>query len=262
VQDTSSSWDPDADRIGVQLYSIADLVDMDTAGALAAIARIGFGAVEVAGYGRGSPASFRAQLDECGLRVIAVHVALEALDDIQSLAADLLQLRCRQAVVAWLAPARYVTALESRRTAARLAEGARALQTAGFGLAYHNHDFEFARLGGTTLWEILQSETVGSGLTFEIDVHWVRAAGLDPARVIAEAGTRVTLIHAKDTGRPGEDRDCPVGDGIEDWSAVLGTARAVGVRWVIIEQERSRDMLADLERSLGFLRAALMRSSS
>jgi len=51
------------------------------------------------------------------------------------------------------------------------------------------------------------------------------------------------------------EEHCAVGDGVEDWFAVLAAGRAVGVKWYIVEQERSEDMLADLTRSLQYLRS-------
>jgi sugar phosphate isomerase/epimerase len=57
------------------------------------------------------------------------------------------------------------------------------------------------------------------------------------------------LIHAKDTARDGSG-DCPIGDGVEDWPAILGACRDVGVDWLIVEQEQSPDMLDDLTTSL------------
>ena len=61
-------------RIGIQLFTVRDLLAADAAGTLAALAEIGYREVEVAGVPAGHTAeSFRALLDQNGMRAIGNH---------------------------------------------------------------------------------------------------------------------------------------------------------------------------------------------
>ena len=75
----------------------------------------------------------------------------------------------------------------------------------------------------------------------EIDVFWVRYAGADPVEEINKLGERVRLLHLKDITGASEKRFAPVGTGQIDFKAVLAAARKNGVRWGIVEQDRTYD---------------------
>jgi sugar phosphate isomerase/epimerase len=241
-------------RIGVQMYSVANLTEHDMIGTLTRIAEMGYTVVELAGYGDSNPGQIRATLDRLHLRAPAAHLELGDLEGRPAdTVRDLLELGCEYGVIAWLDPTLYANQVAARDTVDRLTQAADVLERAGLKLAYHNHDFEFGPLGTTTLWDLILEHTDPTRVRLEIDLHWVRHAGLSPAAVIRASGSRVRLLHMKDTGAAGSGLDCAVGDGVEDWSAVLAAGRAVGVEWYIVEQERSDDMLGDLDRSLLYL---------
>jgi sugar phosphate isomerase/epimerase len=63
-----------------------------------------------------------------------------------------------------------------RRFAAELGRLAPRLADRGFRLAYHNHDFEFAPLDGTTAWDVLLAE-LPPGWT-SADVYWSLPAAI------------------------------------------------------------------------------------
>ncbi len=132
----------------------------------------------------------------------------------------------------------------------------RTVQEAGLGFAYHNHDFEFAPVGDTTLWSMLVETPLGE-LPLELDVYWVRHAGLDPTGMIRTLGSRIALIHAKDTTASEGTGDCPVGEGVERWPGLLRACDAAGIGWLVVEQEHSSDIVADVATSLSNLRRLL-----
>ena len=122
---------------------------------------------------------------------------------------------------------------------------------AGFGFAYHNHDFEFGEHG---LWERI----VASGVDLEPDVGWLRVAGHDPATVLAELRERCPLVHAKDVRRTADGwEDVVVGEGELDWPAIAAAAEAAGATRLIVELDNpSADPVDDVARSLATLGAA------
>ncbi|MBA2713685.1 MAG: sugar phosphate isomerase/epimerase [Rubrobacteraceae bacterium] len=120
-------------------------------------------------------------------------------------------------------------------------------------LSYHNHDFEFAPLGETTMWDVLVRETDPELVHLELDLYWIKYGGTDPETVLRDVGDRVSLVHLKDMA-PDETRsDLPVGEGTMPWSGLLEAADAAGVEWYIAEQDNPRDALEDVKTSLKYL---------
>jgi len=124
----------------------------------------------------------------------------------------------------------------------------------GVTFSYHNHDFEFAPLDGTTMWDVLIRETDPGFVGLELDLYWIKYAGTDPETVLRAVGDLVSLVHLKDMAPDDTLSDLPVGEGTLPWSALLEAADAAGVEWFIVEQDNPRDALEDVKTSLQYLR--------
>jgi sugar phosphate isomerase/epimerase len=245
------------DAIALQLYTVRDLVSQDFIGALHQVADAGYRAVELAGTAGMAPADLRAALDTVGLRAVSAHVRLDDLRrPAQDLLAQLQPLGCSYAALAWL-PAEERGSVEgTKRLAELLNEWSRTFQTRGIRFGYHNHDFEFAPLGSTTMFELLTAETDPDLVFFELDVYWATYAGLDPAELIRRYAGRLPLLHMKDM-RAGDRSFAPVGTGVLKWHAIVEAARAAGTEWFVVEQDTSNRPLEDVRTSLHNLRLLL-----
>ncbi|MBV9280330.1 MAG: sugar phosphate isomerase/epimerase [Chloroflexi bacterium] len=245
------------DAIALQLYTVRDLVSHDYIGALRQVADAGYRAVELAGTAGMAPADLRAALDAVGLRAVSAHVRLDDLRrPAQELLAQLEPLGCSYAALAWLPPEERGSVDGARRLAGLLNRCARTFQTSGIRFGYHNHDFEFAPLGSTTMFELLAAETDPDLVFFELDVYWAQFAGMDPAELIRRYAGRMPLLHMKDM-RAGDRSFAPVGTGVLDWPAIVEAARAAGTEWFIVEQDTSDRPLDDVRTSLHNLRLFL-----
>ena len=257
--------------IGLQLYTLGDLLEKDFHGALQSVAAIGYRTVELAGFAGRTPQAFRATLDEVGLKCTSVHIAPLAergerslSSDLERLAADIHALAADYVVMPGflphdeVPPARlegetqetYTERILSRmteddwkRNADFLNEKGRRLQKLGLRLAYHNHNFEFRPVGETNGLEILLRESDPALVHFEMDAGWVAAAGHDPVKWLTKYPGRFRLMHLKDikaSTRPnfsGKQDSAEVGSGTIDWKRLLSTAYASGVRNFYVEQE-------------------------
>src|SRR5689334_11435311 len=67
-------------RVGLQLYTVRNLMQKDVAGTLAAVAKIGYQEVEFAGFFDKTPADIRVMLETNGLVAPSGHVPFEAID--------------------------------------------------------------------------------------------------------------------------------------------------------------------------------------
>jgi sugar phosphate isomerase/epimerase len=162
------------------------------------------------------------------------------------------EVSCSRVIVPWMPEDDRRSADDVRRFAAELGGYARTLDRHGIRLGYHNHDFEFAPLDGTTVWDILLAE-LPPDVELELDVYWASVGGRDPVAEIRATAGRVRLLHMKDREAGSEPRDAPPGDGTLPFPSIVEAGREAGVEWYIVEQDEPRDPLADIARGRTYL---------
>src|SRR3984893_1829690 len=69
------------DRIGVQLYTVREMIKTDFEGTLAKVAGVGYREVEFAGYFDHQPKEIRAALDKVHLAATSEHVSYEVVQN-------------------------------------------------------------------------------------------------------------------------------------------------------------------------------------
>ena len=257
--------------IGLQLYTLGPDALKDPAATFAAVAAIGYRAVELPGMALARAGEIRAALDKAGLICPSVHVQARGgpadtafNNDLGKLGEALASVGAKTAVMPMFPiPERFdmkpqpgedrgavlrrlgaqMTADDWKSTAQLLNTSGRGLKASGVRVAYHNHNFEFAPVGSTNGLEILLKETDATLVSFELDVGWVAAAGVDPHTVFAHHKGRFTQMHVKDikaTTKPNfvlSMDPTEVGSGALNWKTLLPAAYASGVRGFYVEQE-------------------------
>src|SRR3954471_5676797 len=133
----------------------------------------------------------------------------------------------------------------------------------GVQFCYHNHAFDFRRLGSTTPLEILMSGTSPDVLALEADVFWVSVAGHDPLEFLKSYAGRVPMLHLKNKAEgmgvqfnenvpPSAFRE--VGKGSLDVPSILRTAKTIGTKHFFVEQDQTPgDPLESLRSSYSYL---------
>jgi sugar phosphate isomerase/epimerase len=207
--------------------------------------------VELAGYGNSSPREVRAALDDLGMRAISAHTPLDRLSDRPAeVFAELQTLGCHYVVLPWLGQDYRGNAEVARRLAGQLGELAQRCQDEGFEFAYHNHDFEFAPLDGSTMYEILTTGTDPGLVKLELDAYWAQYAGVDPVALLQQFSGRVPLLHVKDMSKGTPKTFEVVGEGIMPFKEILAAADQAGVEWYVIEHDMPANPMSDVERAL------------
>ena len=241
------------DQIALQLYTVRALAAVDLAGTLRAVAAAGYRSVELAGLPDTAAHELARLLTETGLRPIASHESIERLRADPTAVADRLDvLGCDLAVVPWIPEEDRRTIDDVRRFAAELGGLARTFAERGIRLAYHNHDFEFAPLDGTTVWDILLAE-LPADVELELDVYWASVGGRDPVTEIDAHADRVRLLHMKDRLGGPEPHDAPAGEGTLSFPEIVNAGRAAGVDWYIAEQDDPQNAVADIATAARYL---------
>lgn len=237
-------------RFGLQLYTLRRAFRDDPAATLERVREIGYDEVEFAAPLGMDFAALRRRMDEIGLDCAAAHVGLA---DIQARPDEVLRmgeaLGARSLVLPFVLP-------EDRdwdRVLAAMAVFAPQARRAGFGFAYHNHDFEFEGAPGERPFDRLVAETDPALVDFELDLYWTRKAGEDPKSVLQRLAGRVKLVHLKDMAPDGDMAD--VGAGIMDYADLIPAAEAAGAEHLLVEHDRPAEPWASVTASLASLRA-------
>jgi sugar phosphate isomerase/epimerase len=237
------------------MYTLRDQAAADIAGALRAVAELGYRAVELHSFGGLSAAGLRREIDTLGLQVAGVHISLDRLEhQLDAALADVRALGGRYVVCPFLPPDRR-SETGYRALAQTLNRVGQTCQERALQLCYHNHDFEFQRFGDTTGFDILFGATDPALVQSELDVYWAAFAGHDPVALLGSLKGRAPLVHLKDMAA-GSRAFAEVGQGTLDFPAILAAADAAGAEWLIVEQDRcERPPLESVGMSLAYLRS-------
>ncbi|ESQ91574.1 transcriptional initiation protein Tat [Asticcacaulis sp. AC460] len=240
-------------NIGVQLYTVRDAFNADPLATLQKLKTIGFAEVETAGLAGRTAKEIRGFLDQVGLKAVSSHVPHDdwftrteaALDEVATLGGT-------YAVLPWLSPDR-------RKDWAKLGEQmngwADLAKPRGITVAYHNHDFEFAKTeSGELPFHILLETTDPAKVAIELDCYWASFAGHDPIHVLHEHGDRIKALHLKDKNADGKMTS--VGSGVIDYASVLKLGKEKGVTNVFVEHDNPTDAFASIKASYDYLTKA------
>ena len=239
-------------RVGLQLYTVRELMARDVEGTLERVAAIGYQEVEFAGYFDRPPRALRATLDRLNLRAPAAHVDPKVLTgDASAVFADAKTLGHEYVIVAWIPEEQRRTIADYQRLAARLNRAADAARREGLRVAYHNHDWEFAPLEGKIPYETLVEETDDRLVRFELDLYWCRKGGRDPLSLFARWPRRFPLVHVKDMSALGTMVD--VGAGVIDWKAIVAKQKQAGIEHWIVEHDEPADPIWSATASYRYL---------
>ncbi|HHZ11061.1 MAG TPA: sugar phosphate isomerase/epimerase [Rhizobiales bacterium] len=236
-----------------QLYSARNFQPWE--GVVGTLARLGY--MEVEGFGGvyADPAGFRRLLDANGLSMPTGHFPIDMLEndfDGARRIADALGIRLM--VCPHLAADQRPTDAEGwRGFGRRLGTVGEAANKAGYGFAWHNHDFEFRPLPDGSLPQAHIFDAAPR-LGWEIDVAWVVRGGADPLKWIADHGARIVAVHVKDIAPAGEATDedgwSDVGHGTIDWPGVMAALRGTPARHFVMEHDKPSDYERFARRSI------------
>jgi sugar phosphate isomerase/epimerase len=249
------------DKIGLELYTVRDLMKTDVEGTLAKVAAVGYREVEFAGYFNHSPADVRAILDRHGLIAPSAHFPFEALGAGWDPVLDACHTIGHQwAVIAWIPAERRKTADDWKRIAESFNTTGEACKRAGVRFGYHNHNMEFAPVEGRLPFDLLLEGTDRALVDFEMDLFWITFGGGDPQAYFSRFPGRFPLVHVKDmAAKPRPDippdsvmRD--VGKGRIDWKGIFARSQQAGIQHYIVEHDSPGDAIASIRASYEYLK--------
>lgn len=243
--------------LGIQLYTLRGEMQRHVAETLTGVAEIGYREVEFAGYFGHSPSEIREMLDATGLSAPAAHFGIDStLDGLPASIEMAATVGHENLVVAWIPQGMRQTLDDWRRTADLFNRAGEACKAAGIQFAYHNHDFEFERIGGQVPFDVLCEEADPELVKIELDLFWIIHGGGDPFDYFARYPGRYPLVHVKDRLADGTMVD--VGDGAIDFAGIFSRSEQAGIRHYFVEHDQPDDALESIRRSQGHLEGMMI----
>ena len=254
------------DRVGLQLYTVRDLMKADFDGTIAKVAAIGYKEVEFAGYFGRTGQQVRAACDKNGLEPISTHVQYDELDDkFPSVIETSKTIGLKYIVCPWIPEDLRKSPDIWKQAAAKFNHCGEQSKKAGLQFAYHNHWFEFLPVDGKLPYDALLKECDGNLVKMEMDLCWITAAGSDPLKYFNLYTGRFPLVHVKDLKKLpvitaggsqnfGDTVDLTsVGSGIIDWKRIFAQSEKAGIKHYIVEHDKPEVPFDSITKSYEYL---------
>lgn len=225
-------------NIGIQLYTVRTEMLADPAGTLKQLAKIGYKEIESARSQKGnyyglSPAEIKQVTSDLGIKLVSGHVQIDA--DWQKYI-DLAAEAGQEYLICSVLPGEGQSVENYQRCADIFQQSAEACKKAGLTFGYHNHEYEFAKVGQQTLYDILLDRTDPDLVKFELDLGWVIATGSDPDYYFNKYPGRFPLWHLKDMDLKLK-HSTEFGKGGVNIKKLLTAVDKSGLKHIFIEQE-------------------------
>lgn len=279
--------------IGLQLYTLGDLMTKDAKGTLKQLAAIGYKELESAGSQKGNyygytPKEFASMVKDMGMRWRSAHVggapfstdqimkraktaedsariqkmvesfknrphALNLKDDYQRLADDAAEGGLSYLVCSSIP----VHTLDEIKTAVDVfSKSGEACKKAGVQFAYHNHTTEFDQVEGHRPFDYILSNTDKDLVKMELDLAWATKANQDPVELFKQHPGRFPLWHVKDLDKATKN-PAEVGTGIVDFKRIFANSQESGMKYFFVEQDGAPQPLQNVANSYNYLKKLL-----
>ena len=227
--------------IGIQLYTLHAQMKKDALGTMSQVAKIGFNAVETAGYADRKfygyePKEFKTIVEDMGMTPQSSHAGITMMN-IDETIEDTIAAGMSYLVLPSLDKSRRNTTDDYRKAADEFNIMGEKCRNAGLMFAYHNHAFEFVKLGDRIPYEILLENTVPELVAMQLDLYWIVYGGGDPVDYFHRYPGRFELFHVKDMAEGAGRESTEIGSGIIDFEAIFAEKDEAGMKFFYLEQE-------------------------
>ena len=128
----------------------------------------------------------------------------------------------------------------------------------GFTVGYHNHSFEFRKVGGERIMDRLVNE-LDERINFILDTYWVQHGGGDPAEWIKKLSGRIDVLHLKDMAMEDTQVFAEIGNGNINFDRVMEEADKAGIKTFVVEQDSCKgDPFDSIKMSYDYITKTFM----
>jgi len=271
--------------IGLQLYTLGNLMTTDAKGTLQKLAAIGYKELESAGSQKGTyygykPKEFASLVKDAGMNWRSAHVGgapftMEQIMKMAKTAEDSARIQKMAPMIKNMAKMPNLKD-NYQQLADEAAEGGlsylvcssipvstmdeikiavdvfnkagEACKKNGVQFAYHNHQTEFDVIEGNRPFDYVLNNTDKDSVKMELDLAWATKAKQDPVELFKLHPGRYPLWHVKDLDQKREG-PAPVGTGVVDFKRIFAAAGTAGMKHFFVEHDMTKDAYGSITTS-------------
>lgn len=261
--------------LGARLYSVRQMLKLDPAGTLKAIAGIGY--KEVEGYSRLETLALAPSMKDaglvvrsCGTETPLITADWENYPEFKPVALPAAIDSLAGAGIEFFIMGYISTGARGdeedfyRRTADRMSAAAELCRKSGLKFAWQNHAFEFEGRPGLRAIDIFHQRLDPKLVRLEMDPFWASVAGQDPIQLMKDWKGRVSLLHLDDKAKGvpvqfsetlGPGAFAEPGSGVLDVPAIVKAAQREGIQYYFAGlEETTIDPLEGLRQGLSYFK--------
>lgn len=275
-------------KIGLQLYSVRDEMEKDMDACLKKVKEMGYDCVEFAGFFGKTADEVKGILEKYDLEAISTHQTVGIKDDEPFSPEEAIKylkaIGVKYCVIPWYGL--YQLTEEWDDTKKKFEKSSAMLKKGGIELYYHNHDFEFEKVNGRIVHDMIFEELGLEVIKPEIDVCWAKYAGFEPVDVMKKYAGKINILHLKDfvckklasgpayalIDNEGKEKKVeskednnfefrPIGHGMQDIPKIIKAAEECGIEYLIVEQDLHKykenpipATMDDVKKSIDYLK--------
>ena len=223
--------------IGIQLYTIRELMNQDPVGTLKQLAAIGYTLLESYQGDKGiyfglKPTEFTKIAKDLGMTLFASHFNLGKM------AEDSITQAAEVGLKYMIVPYNKLTDLESvKRAVDEYTRLGKLCQKHGVQFGYHNHGYDFETFDGVVPYDMFLQQIDPKLMVMEMELYWFARMKIDPLTYIKKYPGRFPLWHVKDMDKQDATANTEVGKGSIDYRRLFEHAREAGLKYAIVEQD-------------------------
>jgi sugar phosphate isomerase/epimerase len=257
---------------GIQLFTLFNEMDIDTAGTLQKVANAGYKNIESAfskqaGFYGNKPKDFKQLLSNMGMDWRSHHVmgtpiklppnyklptgpdgkpmSFPVMKNLRDNCQEIID-NVAEAGIGYLvcASINIETGDDIKKSAEVLQRAGEQAKKAGMQFVYHNHATEFNTTDGIVSYDYFTTQISADVLKMELDLGWVFKAGKNPVEIFKKNKGRFPLLHVKDMDAAGNI--VPFGTGSYDFKDTFKNVDVAGMKYYFLEQDFPKHPFEDI----------------
>ncbi len=231
--------------IGIQSWPVRDTIGKDFAGTLRMLREAGYESIEMcsppgyasSGFGalaKLTASEMRRAIEQAGLKCESCHYQFNELkQNLDERIAFAREAGIRQMVLAMFGLPGGATLADWSKAANELNRIGERTKKAGIQTVFHNHDFEFEKIGGVLIYDQLMKDFDRDLVKMQFQVAVIRI-GYQAVDYFEKYAGRFLSMHLADWSTS-EKKQVPIGAGVVDWKRLFPAARKAGVENYFVE---------------------------
>lgn len=241
-------------KLAAQLYTLRDFIKTpeDIKKTLEKVKKIGYNSVQFSAMGPIEPSLLKEYVDGIGLDVCATHTPFDRIiNETEKVIEEHKLWNCDYIGLGAMAPEYRGSEEKTKNFLDILLPAANKIKDSGLKFVYHNHRFEFEKIGEYTIIEYMINNTQSDVFGILVDTYWAQAGGASPSSFIEKYSDRIDVIHLKDMCVIDDQGViAEVGEGNMDWIQIGKSSKIANVKYAAVEQDICRrDPFESLEIS-------------